>query len=581
MGLVARWLRELYDRRPRFLRVPGSVRLRLIVVLTLAIAPPAALSINQSVSDYRREITMLERDLVRSAEVVTDEHENLIIGTREVLSALSSQQTLHEGIQSACRDSLAAVVHALPQYSTMALIGVDGGVRCAYPTDREGVDVSSLAWFRAITESREVVASDIVWSPLSDDHAIVTAVPLRGKDSEVVGVLAATVSWLWLVSSTPVIDLPEDAFTLLIDSDGNALPLEGIPEEGFPDLLAVELAKAARASSVAVMRTEDIYGNELLLAVTPPLNQKIRFVLGRSAESVIGPSRLKLAGRLAIPLLILIATILAAWIAGNRMFVRWIVYLQRFAGIYAAGRYSVRPQNFEAAPTELRDLANSLSTMMEAISKHDAQLKDELVHRELLIKETHHRVKNNLQIIASLLNLQARRLTDGAAKAAMLDLRRRIDALALIHRSVYEAEDLVHVDLKEFFDGLGTQLSSIVGEGHRDISLKIDMPSLKVSPEAAIALAMMVIEAVTNAYRHAFVGRARGNIVVRLAEQEIGAILTITDDGIGLDRSEPAERAGNGLGTTLMEGIARQLGGALSVTVSDGTTIRLEIPNLA
>jgi two-component sensor histidine kinase len=219
--------------------------------------------------------------------------------------------------------------------------------------------------------------------------------------------------------------------------------------------------------------------------------------------------------------------------------------------------------------------------MMEAISKHDAQLKDELVHRELLIKETHHRVKNNLQIIASLLNLQARRLTDGAAKAAMLDLRRRIDALALIHRSVYEAEDLVHVDLKEFFDGLGTQLSSIVGEGHRDISLTIDMPSLKVSPEAAIALAMMVIEAVTNAYRHAFVGRARGNIVVRLAEQESGAILTISDDGIGLDRSEPAERAGKGLGSTLMEGIARQLGGALSVTVSDGTTIRLEIPTLA
>ncbi|MGD9536854.1 MAG: sensor histidine kinase [Alphaproteobacteria bacterium] len=552
------------------------------MVLTLAIAPPAALSINQSVSDFHREIALLERDLVRSAEVVTDEHENLIIGTREVLSALASQQLLHDGNQPACRDSLAAVVHALPQYGTLALIGADGRARCAYPADREGVDVSNLPWFRTITETREFVASDIVWTPLSADRAIVTAVPLRGKDSEVVGVLAATVSWEWLVSSTPNIDLPEDAFTLLIDSEGNTLPLEGVAEEGFPALLPINLAKAAHASSVAVMRTEDIRGRELLLAVTPPLNQKIRFVLGRSTESVIGPSRLKLAGRLAMPVLILVATILAAWVAGNRMFVRWIVYLQRFARIYAAGRYSVRPQNIEAAPTELRDLANSMSTMMEAISKHDTRLKDELAQRELLIKEIHHRVKNNLQIIASLLNLQARRLTDGAAKTAMFDLRRRIDALALIHRSVYEAEDLVHVDLKQFFNDLGAQLNSVVGEGHRDISLTIEMPSLKVSPEVAIALAMMVIEAVTNAYRHAFVGRARGSITVRLDERpEGGAVLTIADDGIGFDLPAPEDRAGKGLGSTLMEGIARQLGGTLSVTASAGTTIRLDIPSLA
>jgi two-component sensor histidine kinase len=92
---------------------------------------------------------------------------------------------------------------------------------------------------------------------------------------------------------------------------------------------------------------------------------------------------------------------------------------------------------------------------------------------------------------------------------------------------------------------------------------------------------MMVIEAVTNAYRHAFVGRARGSIAIKLVNQESGAVLTVSDDGIGLDGLDQEDRASKGLGSTLMEGFARQLGGTLSVTASNGTTIRLEIPSLA
>jgi len=111
-------------------------------MLTLTITPLAAFGISQAVIDYHREVSKTEADLVRNAEIVTDVHENLIIGTREVLTALSAQPTLRDAVKPGCREALAAVVDALPQFGSIAVIGGDGRVSCAYPASRENVDVS-------------------------------------------------------------------------------------------------------------------------------------------------------------------------------------------------------------------------------------------------------------------------------------------------------------------------------------------------------------------------------------------------------------------------------------------------------
>ena len=127
----------------------------------------------------------------------------------------------------------------------------------------------------------------------------------------------------------------------------------------------------------------------------------------------------------------------------------------------AAG-FSVRPVQAEQMPPEIRELAETLEDMADAIVGRDASLRDSLAQKDALMREIHHRVKNNLQVISSLLNMQQRALTDPAARAAMSDTRQRITALALIYRALYQGPDLKRVDLRPFLEELTAQL--VAGE---------------------------------------------------------------------------------------------------------------------
>src|SRR4029079_7557348 len=114
----------------------------------------------------------------------------------------------------------------------------------------------------------------------------------------------------------------------------------------------------------------------------------------------------------------------------DRLVTRWIMYLKRISGAYRAGHYTIRP-SLEAAPGEFQLLGAALSDMASAIQDRDRKLRDAVTQKTDLIREIHHRVKNNLQIVMSLLSLQTNQLRDPAAKAALAQAKMRINALAL------------------------------------------------------------------------------------------------------------------------------------------------------
>src|SRR5690606_42085270 len=132
--------------------------------------------------------------------------------------------------------------------------------------------------------------------------------------------------------------------------------------------------------------------------------------------------------------------------------IHWIAYLQRIANLYARGRLTVRPVQAERMPPEIRELAETLEAMADAIVGRDASLRDSLAQKDALMREIHHRVKNNLQVISSLLNMQQRALTDPSARAAMSDTRQRITAISLIYRALYEVPDRKRVDLRPILE---------------------------------------------------------------------------------------------------------------------------------
>jgi two-component sensor histidine kinase len=305
---------------------------------------------------------------------------------------------------------------------------------------------------------------------------------------------------------------------------------------------------------------------------------EVYVVLSAQSPGILSWAWLNPLSGILFPLMTFGLALAAVLLVTDRVVVRWIAYLQRIASLYARGRLTVRPVQSEQMPPEIRELAETLEEMADAIVGRDASLRDNLAQKDALMREIHHRVKNNLQVISSLLNMQQRALTDPAARAAMSDTRQRITALALIYRALYQGPDLKRVDLRPFLEELTAQL--VAGEINHGPTVRTELhvDALVIDPDRLAPLALFAVEAITNAQKHAFAGRG-GTLILAFHVRGEEAELDISDDG---DAGEAALST-SGVGRTLMTAFARQLRGRAELTRNErgGITARLIFPTPA
>ncbi len=206
-----------------------------------------------------------------------------------------------------------------------------------------------------------------------------------------------------------------------------------------------------------------------------------------------------------------------------------------------------------------------------------AERTDALAQRDVLLREVYHRVKNNLQIIDSLLVLQRARLTDPKARAALSALRSRVFALGLVHHQLMGSSDLKTFDIAPFLSELSRNI--VQGGGARDVSISVHATPLTVGLDFAIPLGLIMTELVTNSLKHAFPSRS-GAIEVRLeGAPDNMVILTVSDDGVGASGSpEPAEGPTTSLGTTIVDALVKQMGGHMHVQRDHGSRTEIHVP---
>jgi PAS domain S-box-containing protein len=201
-----------------------------------------------------------------------------------------------------------------------------------------------------------------------------------------------------------------------------------------------------------------------------------------------------------------------------------------------------------------------------------------LVEKETLIREIHHRVKNNLQIISGLLYMTRMRTKDPETTSILTDMMMKIKTMAQIHTRLYESKQFDRIDMSGYFQDQVTDLSTIYGRSGSDITCTVKAKDLFLPVDQAIPCALVVNEVLSNAFKHAFRGRLQGTIVVS-AHQDNGNIrISIEDDGIGIPREMDIYQT-TSLGLKLIRNLVGQLQGTLSIESSDrGSCIRFDFP---
>lgn len=218
---------------------------------------------------------------------------------------------------------------------------------------------------------------------------------------------------------------------------------------------------------------------------------------------------------------------------------------------------------------EARDKLDAV--LEERVCERTAALSAALEEREVLLREVHHRVKNNLQIVSSLMNIQARGL-DARSRAALEDCQSRVHTIALIHGALYDAKNLANVSFSSYLRDLATNV--LRATGGKAISLEVKCDDVQLPIAKAIPCGLIVNELMTNAIKHAFPGGRSGTIRLELKEEGRQLVVSVRDDGVGLPAGLDYKSAPS-MGLQLISMLSEQLDATLAVERDVGTTFRI------
>jgi two-component sensor histidine kinase len=227
----------------------------------------------------------------------------------------------------------------------------------------------------------------------------------------------------------------------------------------------------------------------------------------------------------------------------------------------------------------MRDITDSHRAEIR-LKEQEQKLRGSLAEKEALLKEIHHRVKNNLQIIASLLDLQSEFLDQADSKEVLLEMKTRVRSIAAIHELLYTAADFSRIDFRRFVETLAQDVIAVHRRHATRVEVEIHTESVLLDMTQAVPCGLIVNELLTNALKHAFPESRSGKINVSFTSDQVNWRLEVADNGVGLAAGVDPGNV-NSMGFQLIQLLAQQLGGSLDVVRAAGTRFMINFPRNA
>ncbi len=556
------------DKLPRRL----SLRVLLLLIFAVALSPVLVIGGIRWSGDIEREAERRHETMKLVAQEAASRADYILESAPALLAIIGATSA-----PDPCANPLTPLVQNFPDFANLGVVNADGAVLCSTQAGGAGGSVAQRPWFRMLRDSTtEFVQSTAYYGALSKQWIVASAHRRSNPDGSFAGAYVLGVPVDSLLRQLERTGLPQDTEIALFDASGQVFASNHWAKLDEPMMADI------RAGNSKFFERRSVRGQDRELVAVPLAGSELYALLSSPKPPPIALENVSAFSNFALPLLAWLLALVTAWLAMDRLVLRWLDYLNRIAGLYASGKLSVQPLRARRqAPGEINVLADTMEEMAVRIRDRTSGLENAIAERDAAMKEIHHRVKNNLQIINSLLSLQGRKVKDPAAIAVLDDARSRINALSLIHRSLYEHNDIRSVEVKTFLSELVKQLDQALGAEDQKIRVDSDIDADTIDADVAVPLALFTAEAVTNSVKHAFPegrGVLGGRVLVSYKVGETETVLTVEDDGIGGAEAEAA--AATGIGGTLMSAFAKQLLGKLeeSKLHGGGRYVRVRMP---
>lgn len=544
----------------------GGLRVRLILLMALALFPLGLISLWQTqrvVADNKTRASEHFAAANTAAAAAQIERIDRAVGAGFGLGTVAVAADL-----ATCRNAMQSFIAAYPDHRFAGFIDTNGLSRCHSDGD-EPLDFSNAEGFEQAVNHGDIFV-EVNTSGANEGDAVLSINTPVMRDETLAGLVSLSLP-LEPIDTDRFRALGQDTDLFGVTMSGELFRVSrdaGKPGLTLPRDLSTE-ALFARAGTTFEAEARD--GTQHFFSVTPVIANSY-VVVGAAPLASLAKNTTGL--QVAMPLLfgmIMWATgLVVAYFGLNRLVLRHLKSLRSAMRRFALGERGAHVLELDNAPEEFKEAERAFNRMALLLTDAEAQKMTDLHHQEVLLREVHHRVKNNLQMIASIMNLQARSARSDETRSVLVGLQRRVRGLAMMHRSLYAEAETSKVDARELVEAVVSDTSNL--SPGKPLETSADLTSVWLYPDQAVPLSMWLAEALTNAVKYVGPDQTGATRILVSMHKSDEAQVTLTVE----NTKSPDEPAGedmsvesSGLGTKLMAAFCSQLEGEVSSDQSE------------
>ncbi|MET0183361.1 MAG: histidine kinase dimerization/phosphoacceptor domain -containing protein [Caulobacterales bacterium] len=509
---ILAWLKKTW---PATLSI-SSIRGRIALFLALALLPAGVIAIQTGVNIAESRSKAVSERIAAQAESAHARVADVFSEMTDVLRVMATAREIRTMSRANCTETLSQLWDTYRGLGAIAVIDPDGRVRCNVPTSSHTESVQGALVFSRAAQRREMAFGYQSQSVMIGVPVFGGVAPIRGANDAIVGYVALNSP---LQRIRHAAQTENSQFNLvLIDGNGDAL--------GPPLLTASEVfdRPTSREIRAAVNSGQPRFRFGGADGLVQPLFAPDIYLLATwKPPSATWQDRLAFAFAVGWPLLMWLIAIAVSWLAMEAFVSRPLSQVEQAARSYVRGAEIKQDESIVNAPEEIRSLSRTLAAMARTLRVREQRLAEALREERALLREVHHRVKNNLQVVASLLSIQARTAQDSSEAWGLARAHDRIQLLSIIHQRIYSSGEVREIRLDEITREIARYLTQSRKGAIADIDLELNLGEVRCDIDHAVPMGFLIGESLSSALDLA-PPRGKEKLAIKMAQDEGGEI---------------------------------------------------------